>query len=84
MRQCSFSLGGKTAWNTSNAFSETITAFSAMVDRQVTEDTFTTLQQFVVLLYDVSRTLTNVNTARQVLFARTENQWRALHLRRLP
>ena len=62
--------GKKTAWNTWNAFPEATRAFLAMVDRQVTEDTFATLQQFVVLMYDHSSTLAKVDAARQVLFAR--------------
>ena len=62
--------GKKTAWNTWNAFPEATRAFLAMVDRQVTEDTFATLQQFVVLMYDRSSTLAKVDAARQVLFAR--------------
>jgi hypothetical protein len=57
--------GKKTAWNTWNAFPET----TSTLDRQVTEGTFTTLQEFV-LMYDRSSTLANVNAARQVLFAR--------------
>jgi hypothetical protein len=62
--------GKKTTWNIWIAFPETASAFLAMVDRQVTEDTFTTLQQFVILMYDRCSTLANVNSARQVLFAR--------------
>jgi hypothetical protein len=62
--------GKKTAWNTWNAFPETTSIFLAMMDRQVTEDTFTTLHQFVVLMYDRSSTLANVNVAHQVLFAK--------------
>ena len=62
--------GKKTAWNTWNAFPEATRAFLDMVDRQVTEDTFATLQQYVVLMYDRSSTLAKVDAARQVLFAR--------------
>ena len=40
------------------------------MDGHVMEDTFATLQQFVVLMYDRSSTLAKVDAARQVLFAR--------------
>ena len=42
----------------------------AMVDRQVTEDSFATLLLFVVLMYEHSSTLAKVDAARQDLFAR--------------
>jgi hypothetical protein len=62
--------GKKTAWNTWNAFPEAIRAYLTMVEKQVMENTFDTLQQFILSMYDRSSALTNVNSVCQVLFAR--------------
>jgi hypothetical protein len=44
-----------------------------MIDRQVKDDTFVTLQKFVVLMYDHSTAQANVKATRQVLFVRNSN-----------
>jgi hypothetical protein len=62
---------------------EATRVFLAMIDRQVTEDTLATFQQFVGLMYDCFSAQANVNATRQVLIARNSKSWKASHLRRL-
>jgi hypothetical protein len=50
-----------------------------MIDRQVKEDTFATIQKFVVPMYDNSSAQANVKATRQVLFVRNSKSLESIH-----
>ena len=61
--------GKKTCWDTWKAVDEVTPAFSALtVTPNTIDDWLETLERFVVLLYDRTSSLDNVNEARKMLF----------------
>ena len=59
--------GKKTAWNTWEVFPEVTEAFEdlLLMQQDMSEATMALLEQFVVLLYDCTSDIMNVNDARK-------------------
>ena len=65
--------GKKNAWSTWNQFGELTTTLSTIMkvpSVSVLTDNFSTIERFVVLMYDRTSTSTSVNELRKILFAR--------------
>ena len=65
--------GKKTAWEIWNVFSDVTDTFAALMEEPEQSDVnaaLTTLERFVVLLYDKTSSKSHVNEARVDLFAR--------------
>ena len=62
--------GKKTAWNTWKVYPEVITAFEEfpLMQTETSDIAMETLERFVVLLYDRTSDIMNVNDSRKYLF----------------
>ena len=65
-------IGKRTAWKTWDVFPDVTDAFSLLADApsSIIDSTYEVLEKYVDLLYDKTCQLTQVNVARQHLFAR--------------
>jgi len=68
--------GKKTAWETWSNFPDVTDAFIEVVEHtpELTDDSLSAIERFVILMYDRTSDHTNVNCARQVLFTRKSSQ----------
>lgn len=64
--------GKKSAWQTWNVYSEVTSAFEELsqMNNQLSETAFSQIERFVILLYDRTSDITEVDEARKVLFTR--------------
>ena len=67
--------GKKTSWNTWNVLPELTNVLLQLssAPRDISEDVIPIIERFVILLYDRTNTCTDINKARQQLFAKRTN-----------
>lgn len=77
---CFFGKGKKTALDTWNNYPEVTPVFLGLSNApsEICDEWMSTLEQFVVLLYDRTSTASTVNDARKQLFTRKGRQFHAL------
>ena len=64
--------GKKTAWETWSSFPDITDAFLLVTDlgQEISEETFTVFERFIILMYDRTSSRSNINCARQYLFTK--------------
>ena len=74
------SFGGTTAWNTWNVFPEVTAAFEDLLLMQdtISSSTMSTLERFVILMYDCTSDLIEINKARKQLFTQKSRSLESL------
>ncbi|KAK1875017.1 Hemoglobin-binding protein C, partial [Dissostichus eleginoides] len=68
--------GKKTAWDTWKMFPEVTKSFEELLPREVSEPSMLLLERFVVLMYNRTSDIVEMNEARKQLLLRNQGLWR--------